>query len=112
MVFRLRHEGKSIVYVTDYEYEESSFERLVRFAEGADLLMFDAQYEDAELPAKHGYGHASAGQGIELMERSDAKRLLLIHHDPQSFDRVLAQRETLLTQKKVEYARTGQRIVL
>jgi phosphoribosyl 1,2-cyclic phosphodiesterase len=112
MVFRLRYEGKSIVYVTDYEYEESSFERLVRFSEGADLLLFDAQYSDAELPAKHGFGHASAGQGIELMARSDAKRLLLIHHDPQSFDRVLAQRETLLTQEKVEYARTGQRIVL
>ena len=112
MVFRLRYREKSIVYVTDYEYEESSFARLAIFAGGADLLLFDAQYTDAELPAKRGFGHASAGQGIILMERSGAKRLLLIHHDPQSFDCILARRETLLTHERVEYARTGQRITL
>lgn len=112
MVFRLTYHGRAIIYATDYEYEPASFERLAAFCQGADLLLFDAQYTEAECAAKTGFGHASAERGLELMEKSGAKRLLLIHHDPQGRDHILAARERALAHGRVSYARTGQLIEL
>ena len=112
MVYRLTYHGKTIVYATDYEYEPKSFERLIAFSRDVDLLLFDSQYTEPELLKKAGFGHASAEKGLELMRCSGAKRLLLIHHDPQSLDHILALRERAFTGKKVELARTGQCIEL
>lgn len=112
MVFRLRYRGKTIIYATDYEYEAQSFAQLVEFSENADLLLFDAQYTENELITKTGFGHASAAIGMKLMERSGAKRVLLIHHDPQSCDPIIAAREIALTKVNVSYARTGQCLYL
>ena len=108
LVFRLNYHGRSIVYATDYEVDEPSFSKLVDFAEGADLLLFDAQFSEEELPEKCGFGHSTAEKGLELMQRSGAKRLLLIHHAPSSSDRILLKREKLLNRGKVLYAREGE----
>ena len=112
MVFRLRYRGKTIIYATDYEYEARSFARLIDFSEDADLLLFDAQYTENELIEKAGFGHASAALGMKLMVLSGAKRLLLIHHDPQSHDPILTAREKLLAKANIAYAKTGQCIYI
>ena len=112
MVFRLRYQGKTIVYATDYEYDVRSFARLIAFSRKADLLLFDAQYTEDELTSKSGFGHSSAGMGMKLMVMSGAKKLLLIHHDPHSHDPILSLREKLLAQANISYARTGQCIYL
>lgn len=112
MAFRLRYQGKAIVYITDYEYEEKSFARLIVFSKDADLLLFDAQYTEDELKIKAGFGHASVGMGMKLMAMSGAKRMLLIHHDPKSFDPILDAREKNLARVNIFYARTGQCIEL
>lgn len=112
MVFRLRYGRKTIVYATDYEYETQSFEQLAAFSREADLLLFDAQYTEDELATKAGFGHASAGLGMELMAMSGVKRLLLIHHDPKSHDPILTAREKKLAWANITYARTGQCIYL
>ena len=112
MIFRLRYRGKTIIYATDYEYEAKSFARLVDFSKNADLLLFDAQYTENELMEKAGFGHASAALGMKLMVRSGAKRLLLIHHDPQSHDPILTAREKLLARANISYAKTGQCLYL
>jgi ribonuclease BN (tRNA processing enzyme) len=103
---------KSLVYATDYEYEEKSFSALAAFAQGVDLLLYDGQYSEEELLLRKGFGHSSAATGIELMERCGAKRMLLIHHDPQASDRVLLERERQLAHKNVRYARAGEVITL
>ena len=98
--------------MTDYEHEDSSFSRLVSFCKNADLLLYDAQYSEEEYKRKKGFGHSTAEKGLELMERSGAKRLLLVHHDPRNSDSVLLQRERLLLQGKASYARENQVISL
>ena len=104
--------NKSLVYATDYEYKEKSFSALAAFAQDADLLLYDGQYSEEELLLREGFGHSSAEKGIELMERCGAKRLLLIHHDPQADDRVLLERERRFAHKNVRYARAGEVITL
>ena len=112
IVMKLSYEGKSIVYATDYEYERISFERLKEFAKDCDLLLYDAQYTEEEYERKKGFGHSTAEKGIELMNSCGAKRMLLVHHDPQSKDGELDRRELLLPVPNVHYARENEEILL
>lgn len=108
MVYRLNYDGRSIVYATDYEVSDATFPRLVEFASGADLLMYDAQFTEEEYPKKRGFGHSTAEKGIELMWKSRSKKLLLIHHAPSSSDGTLSRREKILNRINVVYAREGE----
>ena len=112
MVFRLQFQGKSIVYVTDYEHSEPSFSRLAEFARDTDLLLYDAQYASEIYPKRRGYGHSTAEKGLELMQKSNAKQLLLIHHAPTSTDSMLLEREKMLSTPNASFAREGQTITL
>lgn len=64
-------------------------------AAGADLLIHDAQYTDAEYPAHVGWGHSSLDQALKFAGLARARRLLLFHHDPshgdEDLDRILAE---------------------
>ena len=93
------------------EHEESSFERLAAFARDTDLLLYDAQYSEEEYPRFKGFGHSTPEKGLELMARSGAKRLLLVHHAPWATDEMLYARETRLP-AGASYAREGQVITL
>ena len=112
MVFRLQFRGKSIVHVTDYEHAEPSFSQLAEFARNTDLLLYDAQFDSAIYPKRRGYGHSTAEKGLELMQKSNAKQLLLIHHAPTSSDSILLEREKMLSAPNASFAREGQTITL
>lgn len=89
--FRLEHEGKAMVYATDFEHGTAADERLVELARGADLLIFDAQYTPAEVAdgplSKKGWGHSTYEIGAQLAKRAGVKRLALFHHAPDRDDR-------------------------
>ena len=112
IIFRLSGEGESLVYVTDYEHEDTKLLKLISFAKGADLLMYDGQFTTKEYKKRKGYGHSTAEKGVELMEKCGAKRLLLIHHEPGRTDRELLAMEAQLGRDDVHFARQGERIIL
>ena len=112
VVMRLGYRGKRLVYATDYEYTEDSFEGLVELSRGADLILYDGQYTEEEAMARRGFGHSCPEKGLELLERSGAKRLRLIHHDPGSADAVLLAREVRLGRENARFAREGEEILL
>ena len=111
-VMRLHYRGKSLVYVTDYEYEEASFQRLAAFARDTDLLLYDGQYDAKTYEQRKGFGHSTPDRGLELMGLCGAKRLLLIHHDPLSSDDELQKREYAINRTDVRFARVGDIIEL
>ena len=111
-VYKLSRGGRSLVYVTDFEHSDSAFSRLEDFCRDTDLLLYDAQYSSREYARRKGFGHSTAEKGLELMERSGARRLLLIHHDPRSTDSVLLRREESLPDGRASYARERQEIYL
>jgi phosphoribosyl 1,2-cyclic phosphodiesterase len=59
---------------------------LVRFVQGADLLIGDGQYTDEEYPAKRGWGHSRVSTLVDLAIQAGVKQLAVYHHDPMHSD--------------------------
>jgi len=55
-------------------------------AEGADLLLHDAQYSVAEYPFRIGWGHSNMDDAVKFASMAGVKHLLLAHHDPGHTD--------------------------
>ena len=82
--------GRKLCYVTDHEHGVAEVDdRLAREIQGADLLVYDATFTDAEMASRRGWGHSSWEEGIRLKRRSGVKLLALAHHDPDRTDPAL-----------------------
>ena len=86
--FRLQANNKVLVYATDNEPGSPQFDKNVRkLAEGADVLIYDAQYLPEEYAAKRrGWGHSHWREAVNVVMESGAKELVLFHHDPDHDD--------------------------
>ena len=87
--YRVEHNGASLVYATDAEYKQTdpaSTQVYVDFFQGADLLIFDAQFSFNDALDKADWGHSTPVVGAELAHRAGVRRLALFHHDPLSDD--------------------------
>lgn len=92
--FRIEHEGCSLIYATDMEYTLETLDpRLVEFAKGADLFIYDSQYTPEELQTKTGWGHSTHTAAAHIAQMAGVKRLMLYHHDPMHSDQQLALME-------------------
>lgn len=112
LLIRLRFHGKTLIYATDFEHSETACRKLAAFAEQADLLLYDGQFTKTDYVNRVGFGHSTAEAGLEVMRRSGAKQMLLIHHDPQSTDEMLLRREEELGSAAVHYAREGETVTI
>ncbi len=94
--------GVKIVYATDSELDldvtnQADAERdptrlrqlpdgMLKFMDGATLLIADGQYTDAEYPAKRGWGHARATTVADLAVQAGVEHCAIFHHDPMHSD--------------------------
>jgi ribonuclease BN (tRNA processing enzyme) len=85
--------GKSIVFATDVEGFVGSDQRLLKFAQGADILIHDAQYTLQEYEIFQGFGHSTYEMACKVAKEANVKKLLLFHHDPKHDDKVLKEIE-------------------
>ncbi len=76
------------VYATDNEPGHPVFDRNVRkLAEGADLLVYDAQYLPSEYETRRrGWGHSHWREAVDIAQAAGVKELVLYHHDPDHDD--------------------------
>jgi phosphoribosyl 1,2-cyclic phosphodiesterase len=58
----------------------------IALADGADLLIHDAQYTLEEFAARAHFGHASIDYAVALAAKAGVRSLLLFHHDPRRTD--------------------------
>jgi len=93
--YRIECGGKSLVYASDTEGYAGGDQRLIRFAEGADLLVHDAQYRASEYihGLKQGWGHSTVDMAVEVAQAANVERLALFHHAPTNDDTVVAEME-------------------
>ncbi len=89
-------QGRSIAYLTDNELSPpgarvTTLDRLATFAHGVDILVHDAQYLPTDMPMKHGWGHSLVDEVLLLAKLSEARQVVLFHHDPSRRDDELDQ---------------------
>lgn len=104
-VFRITWNGRSVVYATDVEGVVGGDTSLVRFAQGSDVLIHDAQYttdEYVRIP-RQGWGHSTIAMAALVAERAQVGRLVLFHHDPAHDD---DQLDAMLTSARQRFPDT------
>ena len=100
--YRIRAGGATFAYIPDHE--PALCGRLAELppdwisggavAEGADLLLHDAQYFEDEYDERLGWGHSSVSSAVAYAEAVGAKRLVLFHHDPTHSDETMQKLES------------------
>jgi phosphoribosyl 1,2-cyclic phosphodiesterase len=113
--YRIEHAGRSVCYVTDTEHVPGRpDENVLGLIAGADFVIYDSTYTDAELPARVGWGHSTWQEGVRLVRRAGAKRLVVFHHDPDHDDDDMAAIEKELADQSDDalVAREGLRLEL
>ncbi|MDR2073669.1 MAG: MBL fold metallo-hydrolase [Spirochaetaceae bacterium] len=133
--YRFEYRGKSIVTAYDNEpfrnlfptdpadpsYDEDAAregetvvkeenEKLLRFFQGADVLIHDSQYTAEEYKNHLGWGHSSFEHAINAANKAEVKKLILFHHDPNRTD---AQMEKLEAAYKTRIAgKTSMQVMM
>jgi phosphoribosyl 1,2-cyclic phosphodiesterase len=90
--FRIQTAAVTVCYLSDHEpygrlnaqgqFSEKEDDAVARFAQGADLLICEAQYTEEEYKFKRSWGHSTFTDVIGLAVKAEAKQLALFHHDP------------------------------
>jgi phosphoribosyl 1,2-cyclic phosphodiesterase len=96
--YRLDVDGATVVYLSDHEPHDRALAgggdldqsrhdgTHAGFAEGADLLIHDAQYSAAEYADHVGWGHSTVEYVVDVAHRAGAGAVALYHHDPTRTD--------------------------
>jgi len=89
--YRLDTPAGSIVYATDNEPGVREYDSNLRqLAQGADVLIYDAQYSPEQLAStRKGWGHSCWLEGVKVARETNVKNLILFHHDPDSSSRTV-----------------------
>lgn len=107
LCYKIEFDNKVLVYATDKETYMGSDKKFVEFANGADLLIHDAQYTNQEYTSsvspKQGFGHSTHQMAEETAKLAKAKKLAFFHFDPNHSDEFLSQIEAEYLAKNKDY---------
>jgi phosphoribosyl 1,2-cyclic phosphodiesterase len=109
--YKLVENGKSFVFLTDNELghrHRGGFppEAYVEFAQGADLLIHDAEYTPAEYERTRTWGHSTYLQALEVAIQAQVRRFGLYHHnqdrDDAGVDAILHHCQQLVAARRLD----------
>ncbi|MFZ0544407.1 MAG: MBL fold metallo-hydrolase [Candidatus Promineifilaceae bacterium] len=85
--FRIENNGHVFTYCTDSSHEEDHLtENVLKLAQGADLLVHDAQYSLEQRKEFPDYGHSSWLEAVKVAQKANVGCLALFHYDPNASD--------------------------
>jgi phosphoribosyl 1,2-cyclic phosphodiesterase len=88
--YRFSHRGRVFCYISDVEHSEPWPDPgLTEFIRGADLVLYDGMFSEAEYIGCRGWGHSTWQKGVELCAAAEAKALAIYHLYPQHDDAYL-----------------------
>jgi phosphoribosyl 1,2-cyclic phosphodiesterase len=113
--YRINSAGSSVCYITDTEHAVDGPDRnLVRFVDGADVVIYDASYTDEEYRSRIGWGHSTWQAGVALADAAAIGRLVLFHHDPGHDDAAMDEIASAVAERRpgTVVAKEGMRLVI
>ena len=92
--YRIAVDGRSVAYLPDHEPSlgidltslDVDWLSGYELAIDVDVLFHDAQYDDEEYGNRVGWGHSSISHVITMGRRTNARQVVLFHHDPAHSD--------------------------
>ena len=85
--YRVEFGGKSICYVTDTEqFEDGPDRNILALIDGADIVIYDSMFTDAEYPDYKGWGHSTWEEGARLCAEANVGTFVVFHHLPERTD--------------------------
>lgn len=92
--YRLVEDGSALVYMPDHEPalghrdfpNGPDWTSGFGLAQGADVLIHDAQYTDEEYRERVGWGHTGVSHLAAFAEMTGVEKLVTFHHDPSHRD--------------------------
>jgi phosphoribosyl 1,2-cyclic phosphodiesterase len=85
--YRIEHAGRSMCLITDTEHLPGKpDEAVLSLIAGADLVVYDSTYTDAEFPSRVGWGHSTWQEGCRMAEAAGVGKAIIFHHEPNHDD--------------------------
>jgi phosphoribosyl 1,2-cyclic phosphodiesterase len=87
--YRVTIAGRTVTYISDHQAPlglDSVSDSVLELADGADVLIHDAQYTRPEFEEKAHWGHCTFDYAVTVAREAGAKTLALFHHDPSHGD--------------------------
>jgi len=92
--YRVDYRDRSFCYITDNElyphdseFVDHEFEaRLIEFCRGANIMIHDITYHDADYAKQLHWGHSSPATVCRLAHAAEVEELWVHHHDPDQDD--------------------------
>lgn len=110
-LYRLEEGGRRLTYALDCEADGQIVSALAGFAQGSDLLIWDATYTGPDL--RPGWGHSTWERGLALGRAAGAGLVLMTHYSWDYSDEFLRRQEALAGQDGIcRFAKEGMVITL
>jgi len=88
--YRIEFDGRAICYVTDTEHVEGAPDQsILNLIRGAQIVIYDCSFTDAEFPKYKSWGHSTWQEGARLCDLAGAGKLVIFHHDPTHDDKAM-----------------------
>ncbi len=91
------------------DYAQQQDEKVIEFVRGADVLIADSQYDEAEYPSRLGWGHTCADDTVQNAIRAGVRQLFLFHHDPDHHDEKIT---SMVSRARVRVADQGASLLV
>ena len=89
--YKFTDKGRDFIFLTDNELGFDhrggrSYKEYVEFCAGAELLIHDAEYTEADYMVTRGWGHSTYKDALRLARDAGVKRFGLFHHNQDRHD--------------------------
>ncbi|MGI9465082.1 MAG: MBL fold metallo-hydrolase [Aestuariivirgaceae bacterium] len=85
--YRIEFDGRAICYVTDTEHVPGKpDEKILAFIKDAEIVIYDAAYDDDDFQNYAGFGHSTWQEGQRLCDHSNVGLYVVFHHRPGADD--------------------------
>lgn len=108
-LYRFIDKDNSIVCAFDFNHSDGYSDKLIKFIDKADIMIYDVMFSEDEYKDKPDWGHSTPNEGRRISKICGIKELYITHFGAYSDDVLSYQEEELRKQfPSLRFARSGR----